>query len=56
VVLTRALVGWEICELSKLPNELQDKIRETTIEEAAPYKIGNGYEFPDRIVVGVATK
>ena len=48
--------GWEMCELSKLPQATQDKIRETTVEKAAPYKTDKGYEFPDRIVVGVATK
>jgi len=48
--------GWEMCELSKLPQVTQDKIRETTIEKAMPYKTAKGYEFPDRIVVGIATK
>lgn len=49
-------VGWELCGLSELPNETQDKIRETTIEKAAPFRNEKGYAFPDRIVVGVATK
>lgn len=48
--------GWEMCQLSKLPQATQDKIRATIIEKAAPYKTDMGYEFPDRIVVGVATK
>ena len=48
--------GWEMCELSKLPQATQDKIRVTTVEKAALYKTDKGYEFPDRIVVGVATK
>lgn len=48
--------GWAMCELSKLPQATQDKIRETTIERAAPYRTDKGYEFPDRIVVGIATK
>ena len=48
--------GWEMCELSKLPQATQDKIRETTIEKATPYKTAKGYEFPDRIVIGIATK
>jgi SAM-dependent methyltransferase len=48
--------GWEMCELAKLPQATQDKIRETTITKAMPYKTATGYEFPDRIVVGIATK
>lgn len=48
--------GWEMCELSKLPQATQDKIRETTIAKAMPYKTATGYEFPDRVVVGIATK
>lgn len=48
--------GWGMCELSKLPQATQDKIRETTIEKAAPYKTDGGYEFPDRVVVGIARK
>jgi SAM-dependent methyltransferase len=48
--------GWEMCELSALPQDTQDKIRETTIQHAAPYRTENGYAFPDRIVVGQATK
>ena len=49
-------VGWEMCQLSRLPSTTQEKIRETTLEKAAPYATDNGYEFPDRVVVGVATK
>ena len=49
-------VGWEMCELSKLPEVTQDRIRKTTFERAAPYKTETGYEFPDRVVIGVATK
>ncbi len=48
--------GWEMCELGKLPRETQDKIRITTMENASQYKTERSYEFPDRIVVGVATK
>jgi SAM-dependent methyltransferase len=48
--------GWEMCELSELPQDTQDKIRETTIQRAEPYRTENGYAFPDRIVVGRATK
>lgn len=48
--------GWEMCELSKLPLETQERIRETVLERAAPYRTERGYEFPDRVVVGVATK
>lgn len=31
-------VGWEMCQLSKLPPAKQGKIRETTIEKATPYQ------------------
>jgi ubiquinone/menaquinone biosynthesis C-methylase UbiE len=48
--------GWEMCELSELPEDTQNKIRETTIQRAEPYRTENGYAFPDRIVVGQATK
>ena len=48
--------GWEMCELSELPQDTQNKIRETTIQRAGPYRTENGYAFPDRIVVGQATK
>ena len=48
--------GWEICELSRTPRETQDKIRKTTFDKTAPYKTDEGYNFPDRVVVGVATK
>ncbi len=49
-------VGWEMCELFRLPEKTQDKIRETTFKRAAPYKTEKGYEFPDNVVVGIATK
>jgi SAM-dependent methyltransferase len=48
--------GWEMCELAELPQDTQDKIRATTIQRAEPYRTENGYAFPDRIVVGQATK
>jgi len=48
--------GWELCQLSDLPQGKQDKIRATTVENASPYETEDGYEFPDRIVFGVATK
>ncbi len=48
--------GGEMCELGKLPRETQDKIRITTMENASRYKTERGYDFPDRIVVGVAKK
>ena len=48
--------GWEMSELSELPQDTQNKIRETTIQRAEPYRTENGYAFPDRIVVGRATK
>jgi hypothetical protein len=48
--------GWEMCELSKLPQATQRRIRDTVVDKAAPYRTDKGYEFPDRVVVGVATK
>jgi SAM-dependent methyltransferase len=48
--------GWETCELSALSQDTQNKIRETTIQRAEPYRTEDGYAFPDRIVVGQATK
>jgi SAM-dependent methyltransferase len=48
--------GWEMCELSELPQDTQNKIKETTIQRAGPYRTENGYAFPDRIVFGQATK
>ena len=48
--------GWEMCELSELPQGTQDNIRETTIQRAESFRTENGYAFPDRIVVGRATK
>jgi ubiquinone/menaquinone biosynthesis C-methylase UbiE len=50
------LTGWEMCGLSALPQDTQDKIRETTTQRAGPYRTETGYAFPDRIVVGLATK
>jgi ubiquinone/menaquinone biosynthesis C-methylase UbiE len=48
--------GWEMCDLAELPQDTQDKIRATTVQRAEPYRTENGYAFPDRIVVGQATK
>jgi ubiquinone/menaquinone biosynthesis C-methylase UbiE len=48
--------GWQMCNLSVLPQLTQDRIRETTQQGAEPYRTANGYDFPDRLVVGVATK
>ena len=45
-----------MCELSKLLQLHRTRYRETTIEKAMPYKTAKGYEFPDWVVVGIATK
>lgn len=50
------MTGWEMCDLKTLPGEVQDKIRAATVENAAAYQTETGYDFPDRIVVGVARK
>ena len=50
------VAGWTICDLGKLPQETQDRIAATTREKAAPYETAQGYEFPDRVVVGIAVK
>jgi len=49
-------IGWEMCELERLPLATQDKIRATATENASEYKTEDGYLFPDRIVIGIATK
>jgi len=48
--------GWAMWDLAALPEDTQAKIRETTIQAAEPYKTADGYAFPDRWVVGTATK
>jgi SAM-dependent methyltransferase len=48
--------GWAMCQLAELPQETQNKIRETALQRAEPYRTENGYAFPDRIVIGRATK
>jgi len=48
--------GWDMCDLSELPQGTQNKIRATTIQRAEPYRTEAGYAFPDRVVVGRATK
>ena len=48
--------GWDMWELDKLPRETQEMIRKTAIENVELYKTSDGYDFPDRIVVGTATK
>jgi SAM-dependent methyltransferase len=48
--------GWDECELSDLRQDIQDKIRAATIQQAEPYRTESGYAFPDQIVIGQATK
>ncbi len=50
------VAGWNICDLGVLPQSTQDKIAETTREKAAPFKTEDGYEFPDTVFIGVASK
>ena len=48
--------GWEYFSLAELPHDTQNKIRETAMQRAIPYRTENGYAFQDQIVVGQATK
>lgn len=53
---TLLVAAWDIVDLRRLPEEKQNRIRETTIEKAEPYRTDDGYAFPDKIVVGIATR
>ena len=37
---------WDFGNMAALPSEIQEKIKETTRENAQPYKLNGGYEFP----------
>ena len=45
-------VGWEICQLSELSLDLQDKIRQTTIQMASPFKIEMDISFLIELSLG----
>lgn len=50
-------VGWKFASLDQVPGDVGDRIRATTLLNAEPYKQPDGsYEFPDEILLGVATK
>jgi hypothetical protein len=48
--------GWDFCDLDTLPQPTQDKIAEAIREKTAPFKTDRGYEFPDIVFIGVASK
>lgn len=47
---------WDFGNLVALPDEIQSKIKETTRENAQPYKRGGGYTFPHSILFVSALK
>jgi len=49
-------VGWDFMALHDKPQDLQDRIRERTRENAQKYQQPDGgYLFPDKVLVGVGT-
>lgn len=48
--------GWEMAQLSNLPQEIQDNIRRDTTRNAEAYRHDGGYVFPDVMFLGVARK
>jgi len=48
--------GWEIGELSSLPQPIQAAIEATTRENAQPYWTKDRYLFPDNVFFGTATR
>jgi hypothetical protein len=50
-------VGWKFASLDAVGSDVADRIKATTYRNAEPYKLENGcYEFPDEILLGVASK
>lgn len=47
---------WDFGNMSALPTDTQNKIRQTTIENCEPYRQGGGYAFPHPILFGSASK
>ena len=50
------VAGRDICNLSTLPKETQEKIETTTREKTALYRSATGYGFPETVVLGIAVK
>ena len=49
-------VGWDFMALHDRPQDLQDRIRKRTRENAQVYQQPDGgYLFPDKVLVGVGT-
>jgi len=49
-------VGWDFMALHDKPQDLQDRIRKRTRENAQKYQQPDGgYLFPDKVLVGVGT-
>jgi SAM-dependent methyltransferase len=47
---------WDFGNLAALPSEVQEKIKETTRENAQPYKQDGRFVFPHTALLGTATK
>lgn len=47
---------WDWGNMAALPTNIQDKIRETTIENSQPYKQDGKYVFPHSALLGFAVK
>ena len=47
---------WDWGNLAALPAEVQEKIRETTRENAQPFEKNGTYAFPHSVLVGSALK
>jgi SAM-dependent methyltransferase len=47
---------WDFGNMSALPAELQEKIRETTRENARPYELDGAYAFPHSVLLGSGVK
>jgi SAM-dependent methyltransferase len=49
--------GWKFANLDEVEADVGDRIRAATYHNAEPYKLADGsYEFPDEILLGVASK
>ena len=47
---------WDFGDMSALPADTQNKIKQSTIDNSEPYRKGEGYAFPHPILFGSASK
>ena len=47
---------WDFGNMAALPPDVQDRIKESTRENAKPYEKDGRYEFPHSVLLGRATK